>query len=110
MSFEPNAEQYEECSEPYAGTESATAALNAFRDELFELRKKHRVANVVFIAEVVCVGGEKPMRMRLRGNAGEVMREMDLLLWAAQECNEATLGLVTQALSQLKEELKADAS
>lgn len=40
---------------PHESIEAATEALRAFRDDMRELRKKHRIAEVNFIAKVIYV-------------------------------------------------------
>lgn len=49
---------YKLCSTPHATPEEATSALEAFFADLAEIRKRHRIANVVLVAEVNVDAGE----------------------------------------------------
>jgi hypothetical protein len=44
---DPN--QYKKCSIPFATAEEANAAVQAFWDDVYELRCKHNLANVSFV-------------------------------------------------------------
>ena len=59
-----NPKLYRELSEPFPSSEAAEAAYNAFLEELYELRKKHKIANVNFVLGISYVGAE--------GEEGEV--------------------------------------
>ncbi len=50
MESEPNPELYEEMDAPYPSDEAAKAALDAFFEEMVEVRRRHRIGNVVCIA------------------------------------------------------------
>ena len=104
MSFKTDEENYEAMSEPYAGTESASAALESFRDEFFALRKKHRIQTALFVAEVTCNIGDQKKVLRFHGTAGDAMRETELLLWAAKNAHvQALHAVVNQAIQAIEE-------
>ena len=50
MKSASNPELYEEMNAPYPSDEEAKAALDAFFEEMVEVRKRHRIGNVVCIA------------------------------------------------------------
>lgn len=43
---------YRKLSEPFESDEAANAALLAFQDELYELRVKHRIKDLAWVAEI----------------------------------------------------------
>lgn len=43
---------------PFPNADSANTALNAFYEELYELRKKHRIMNCVCVVEVMSTYGD----------------------------------------------------
>jgi hypothetical protein len=110
MTKEPNPEKYEQMAAPFAGTESAIAALEGFRADLFELREKHRIKEVVFVAEVAYEAADQNSIIRVVGNAGSSFRVMDLLLYAADKTNEENLGIYKAITKRLKASEKDDAA
>jgi len=46
-----NPKRYRELSEPFASSESAEAALKAFHEAVSELRVKHHIPNLLYIAK-----------------------------------------------------------
>ena len=45
-------DNYREISVPFENVEIANAAVQAFQTELYELRNKHRIQDLVFVAQV----------------------------------------------------------
>jgi hypothetical protein len=77
-------ENYEAMCEPYAGTESATAAMEAFAAEVGELRKKHRISDVALVYEVRVMVGDNRQLLRGQGHYGDSLRAASLYLHGAQ--------------------------
>lgn len=48
---EPNPSLYRELSQPFPTIEAAQAALDAFRLELAELRKKHKIPDIAIVTQ-----------------------------------------------------------
>lgn len=89
-----NPKQYQKCATPFPTVQEADAAVQAFWDEVYELRNKHGIANISFviydeIAEsgpfFICnhIGDsfkQEPMAAFLFGQAGaarqKLVREM----------------------------------
>lgn len=63
---------YRECSEPFATTEEADDAVEAFWAEMTELRKRHKLANVYV---VICDSVNDERFMVLAHCGDELMRE-----------------------------------
>lgn len=63
--FKPDPERYRKASEPHASPEAAVEALNAFVDEVAELRVKYRVTNLllVYTAGMINVDGTEQHAM-----------------------------------------------
>lgn len=63
---------YREMSAPFASADEANTALSAFYEDLYELRRKHRMTDVLCIVQVnvALEGDEAPMMSRMHiGNS-----------------------------------------
>lgn len=53
--FEPNWKRYRKASEPHASMDAAEKAMQAFFDEVAELRVKHQIRDVLLICNVCLI-------------------------------------------------------
>jgi hypothetical protein len=57
--FVSDPDQYRKCSAPFATAEEANAAVQAFWEDVYELRCKHNLANISFvIGDTIADSGE----------------------------------------------------
>jgi hypothetical protein len=67
--FQPNAKRYREASEPHESPAAAQKAIQAFYDELAELRVKYRIRDlyVIYNASVIEESGEETAATGMTG-------------------------------------------
>jgi len=63
---------YRKMCEPFASVEEANAAAQAFGDELYELRVKHRMKDVLFAIESAIAGKDGESHPIIYGYFGDV--------------------------------------
>lgn len=74
---------YREMAEPYETSDEADAALNAFFEELRELRKKHRIANTYTVAQVSALDDEGyEQDLITAAHNGDNQRVLAMVAWA----------------------------
>ncbi len=56
--FFADEENYRNLCVPFENIDAANKALNAFNEELYELRNKHRIKDVQITTEVFCIDSE----------------------------------------------------
>ena len=79
MEYISNPGLYEEMSKPYENASSATKAMQAFADDLRELRKKHRIPNVVAILGTKTKDGDNVRDQVSWTNCGDLALVPDML-------------------------------
>lgn len=97
MNIRNDPKTYRELSNPFATNEEANAALRAFFDDVEAARRKHKIADVIALCEIVVeIEGEET-----RGSGslhmGDASRQLVMLareFGAAQQAHQEMLALV----------------
>lgn len=91
---------YRRMSEPFASAEEATAAINAFFDDLAALREKHRIADVHVIAKTNAIetDGEEHVSIS-RYHLGDALHAESMCAYAYGAETQARKALITSLLS-----------
>lgn len=80
---------YRELSVPFESAAAAEAAWEAFEAELYELRKKHRIRDLAYVAQIpVAFEGEDEGNCIIVGHYGDGMQKAPLFAYAAG-CSQA---------------------
>lgn len=81
-------ELYREISKPFPSAEAASEAIDAFYDELYELRRKHKIPDVLVVMQVngMTRDGQEGT-MILSGMIGGAMYEESLAAYALGEAS-----------------------
>lgn len=91
---------YRKLAEPFPDSESANGAINAFWEELYELRNKHRLANlhVTISVNVAYPEGEVPVMVTL--HMGDALQALPMAAWAFGHEKASHEDVITAALAQ----------
>ena len=106
--FDPNPGLYRELSTPYASVDEANKNLKAFWDDLAEIRKKHRIADLQVVIRVSALSedGEEGVSI-IHGGYGDQTKWESMLAYAfgmeSAYRQERTAELLAKGMSQLKE-------
>ncbi len=82
MNFEPNPKLYREMSKPFSSMQEANAALQAFMDELGELRKKHKLPDVYFCVRISYEKDGEELPAMTHGGYGDSLEHESMLAFA----------------------------
>lgn len=90
-----DAKLYRAMSEPFPDVEAANAALGAFFEELYELRRKHRIADVLAVVQFSVVEDERESARIIHLQIGDQLRAAAMAAFAFGACeaeHEALIG------------------
>ena len=73
---------YRKLSEPFESQEAANSALQAFQEELYELRVKHRIRDLAFVAQIVIAKDEDEFEAMVSNHYGDSLKEVILFGYA----------------------------
>lgn len=93
-------DRYRMCSEPFANSEAADAAVRAFLDEVEAARVKHRVADVTYIIQdsLKSEDGEPGMFI-ITGHQGDSLKQEAMLAYALGRCQKERETLISELLA-----------
>lgn len=82
MEAKKDPELYRRMSEPYADLDAANDAFNGFFKELYDLREKHRIADVHIVASVPIMTADGETASLVRFHIGDSMKAESMLAYA----------------------------
>ena len=82
----PNPELYAELSKPHENAEAGGAALKAFFADVYELRKKHRIPDVLIAAAVIVDPGPAPVAVCYYAGDQALALPMSAMAYTATPC------------------------
>jgi len=103
-----NAKLYRELSQPFATVEEAEAAVQAFADDLHELRRKHRIPDVLTVIEFVVIDGEDEGPRIASFAFGDQLKTPTLAAYAFGMFAHDTERLVTKIIADAAKRAKKD--
>ncbi|HKY40667.1 MAG TPA: hypothetical protein VJN18_32250 [Polyangiaceae bacterium] len=81
----PNPKLYAQMCKPFESIEEANAALQAFVDEIYELRAKHRIRDVTLLCEIAVDYEGEEREFRITNHFGSELRKLPLLAYGYGE-------------------------
>jgi hypothetical protein len=96
-----NPKLFREMSEPFASKEEAREAADAFQEELGELRKKHKIRDVLYVCAFSTIGdnGEEYDSI-LQGHMGNSLIQEQLAAYALGTIQAERQEMIGQLLSR----------
>ncbi len=100
--FKPNPSLFQECSLPFDTVEEADKAVQEFGNALAELRKKHRIMNLVYIVEISVKDRGEAALTGMFGRASDEERLAAYLFGEATARRQEFIANVLQQSKSLK--------
>lgn len=93
-------ERYQVCSEAFADSDAADAAIRAFLDELEAARVKHRIADVSYIIQdSMKTDSGEPGMFIITGHQGDSLKREAMLAYALGQCQKEREQLIAELLA-----------
>lgn len=93
-------DRYRMCSEPFADSDEADAAIRAFVDEIEAARVKHRIADLSYvIQDSMKTDSGEPGMFIITGHQGDSLKREAMLAYALGQCQKEREHLIAELMA-----------